>query len=334
LVKRAVLTDRNKLEISNAGDHRCDRGEIIVRTAVCGVCRTDRKAYGMGQRDLSMPRVLGHEIAGTVSEIGEGVTRCRAGDRVVVHPGLFCGECEECSSGLDQLCGKMRILGFHEDGGFQEFVRIPRGGAERGIALPIPEGLPFSRAVLAEPLACAINMAESMCPDRGDRLLVIGAGALGLLTAKLWRSLGVDDITLTDSNEAKTVRAEGLGFAARLASGGAWREEYSAAVTCCPGGDAFGAAAAALRKRGRLGFFSGLTGASLEVKTVNLVHYHELRVFGAYGCSIGNTRRALALLDETIEIEDSLVRRISLGDLEDDLRRLERNEIFTQLDFT
>jgi L-iditol 2-dehydrogenase len=178
------------------------------------------------------------------------------------------------------------------------------------------------------------NMAESMGPRENDRLLVIGAGALGLLTAKLWRSLGVDDVVLADSNEAKAARAAELGFTVKLTGAGVWREEYSASVTCCPGGDAFDAAAAALKKRGRLGFFSGWTGLAVETKTMNLIHYRELRVFGSYGCSIGNTRKAIALLDRTIEIENSLVNRVSMDGLEDDLRGLERNEIFTQLDFT
>ncbi|MDR1516292.1 MAG: alcohol dehydrogenase catalytic domain-containing protein [Synergistaceae bacterium] len=332
-MKRAILTERHKLEIKDVPEHRSGYGEIIVRTAVCGVCRTDRKAYGTGQRDLSMPRVLGHEIAGVISEVGDGVAGYRAGDKVVVHPGLFCGECGECSSGFDQLCGRMRILGFHEDGGFQEFLRIPRDGVKRGIAITMPEGLSFSRGALAEPLACAINMAESMRPHKDDRLLIIGAGALGLLTAKLWRSRGVDDITLTDTNETKAAIAAELGFAARPAAGDVRREEYDAAVMCCPSSNAFGTAAEALKKRGRLGFFSGLTGPALETKTVNLIHYHELRVFGSYGCSIENTRSALALLDGKIAIEDSLVHRISMDELEDDLRKLERGEIFTHLDF-
>jgi L-iditol 2-dehydrogenase len=337
-MKSALLTERNKLEILDVPEHSCGTGEIIVRTAVCGVCRTDRKAYLMGQRDLVMPRVLGHEITGVVSEIGGGVSGYRIGDRVVVHPGLFCGECGECLSGLDHLCGKMRIIGFHEDGGFQEYVRIPESGVRRGTALLMPDNVSFSRGAMAEPLACAINMAESLCPREDDRLLVIGAGVLGLLTAKLWRFLGVKDITLADVNEAKTAVAKRIGFTANLLPGEPIDSEgYSAVIVCCPGAGAFGAAAGALKKRGRLGFFSGITGGSPDVKILNVIHYNELRVFGAYGCAIGHTKRALDILsmfDGGIEIEDFLVRAISIGGLRDDLGRLERSEIITQLDFT
>jgi L-iditol 2-dehydrogenase len=290
----------------------------------------------MGQRDLHMPRVLGHEAAGFIAEVGDGVSGYRTGDRVALHPGLFCGECGECSSGLDHLCEKMRILGFNEDGGFQEYIKVPALGVRLGTALHIADDMPFSSAALAEPLACTINMAESLRPDKEDDLLIIGAGAMGLLTAKLWRGYGVERITLLDVNETKVDIAREIGFnAERVDASGSSRDgAYSVAVACCPGGDALAAAAAALKKRGRLGFFSGLTGNSPGIKTINDIHYRELRVFGAYGCSLGHTRRALALLGGGIAVEDFLIRRISIDELESDLKGLERDAIFTQLDLT
>ena len=105
-------------------------GEALIRVSVTGLCRTDLKVIRHGHRDLTLPRVPGEEVVGAVVALGpEGAAapahRVAVGDRVYVYPGVWCGECPSCRRGAENLCRKMRIMGFHRDGGFAEYVAAP-----------------------------------------------------------------------------------------------------------------------------------------------------------------------------------------------------------------
>ncbi len=297
-------------------------GEILLKVTRCGVCRTDRKAYYQGQRDLHMPRVLGHEITGRIQTVGQGVQGYQAGQRVAVHPGIFCGECEDCLAGRDQLCNQMQILGFHLDGGFQEYCLIPASGVRQKILLPLPENLSFKQAALMEPLACAINMQNSLQTFSGDRLLIIGAGALGILTAFLWQAKGCSDIAFLEIEAAKRNLAQQSGYPA-YACPEELKTTPTVVIPCCPDNVSFYQAINLAAKGSRIGFFSGLTSRqSLDPKIINELHYKELKLAGSYGCSIEHSRQALQLLPQI----DLPIYELKPEDLIADLQNLEHKE--------
>ena len=166
-------------------------GEALIRVSVTGLCRTDLKVIRHGHRDLTLQRVPGEEVVGEVVGLGpppelqaavgsglEGVVapahRVAVGDRVYVYPGVWCGECPSCRRDAENLCRQMRIMGFHRDGGFAEYVAAPLQSL-----IPVPDGLSDEKAVFAEPLSCCLNALELGGVAEGDTLGIWGAAQAG-----------------------------------------------------------------------------------------------------------------------------------------------------------
>lgn len=297
-----------------------------MKVRACGICRTDMKAFNMGQRDLHLPRILGHEIAGTVVETGAGVICVKPGDRVQVAPGLPCGSCKFCLREMHHLCDHVQVMGFHYDGGFAEYVLVPASGVSNGVLNLIPGNLTFQEAALTEPLACSVNMQETIGVGSGDSVVIFGAGPLGFLNTKLARSRGAGPIILVEVNEERLSRAKGeFDYCINSdkknpraivedVTGGRGAE---VAISCCPEPDVIRTGLSVLAKRGRFGFFSGLVGDSaIGTGDLNLIHYRELSVHGAYGCSSRHNRLALKLLaDGAVMVKDMITREIKLEDV-------------------
>ena len=249
-----------------------DPGEALVRVSVTGLCRTDLKIVRHGHRDLTLPRVPGEEVVGEIVALGPGAaaalraTRGRAaapsppfapGDRVYVYPGVWCGECPSCRRGAENLCRQMRIMGFHRDGGFAEYVAAPLQSLIR-----VPEGLGDEEAVFAEPLSCCLNALELGARGRGGR-----AGRVGRRPGRHAPQPGRRLARRRGGGRRATRRSS------RAACGGVRaRRRRRACTRAAPGpvdvavvavGDprAYEAAIAALAPRGRLVVFSGLLPA-------------------------------------------------------------------------
>ena len=115
-------------------------GEVLVRVAVAGLCRTDLKLIESGHRDLVLPRIPAEEVVGTVCRLGAGTDGAWLGRRVYLYPGTSCGLCPPCAAGAGNLCLTMRIMGFHRDGGFAQYVAAPAASL-----LELPRSLPFEQ---------------------------------------------------------------------------------------------------------------------------------------------------------------------------------------------
>jgi threonine dehydrogenase-like Zn-dependent dehydrogenase len=158
-MKALSLMEKENLTFRDFPKPTAVDGEILLKVSFCSICRADAKMWKYGHRDLILPRILGHEIAGICEETGE---------RFVVWPGLSCDVCPQCISGRENLCKKMEIMGFHRDGGFAEFVSVPAESL-----VPVPDSLPLEIASLAEPLACGINAAEQIQnPDKNMNAII------------------------------------------------------------------------------------------------------------------------------------------------------------------
>lgn len=327
IIKAAVLENIGKISITERPQPKCQPGDVLLAVEVAGLCRTDMKAYTVGQRDLRLPRVLGHEITATVVEACEA-TGFRYGDRVQVAPGVCCGNCRFCRQGYDHLCDRVEIMGFHRDGGFQEYLLIPAAAVKNGLLNYIPDSLSFEEACMTEPLACAINMQDRLQIDGGDVVLLWGGGPLGVLNARLARSRGVKEVIIVEPHLERMGYLEGLENTCRLATGvkdlagilKAVTEQGTADVVipCCPDPEAFRGSLQLCSKRGRIGFFSGLTPRpDLVNSDLNLIHYLELTLVGAYGCSVKHSQMALQLINSgDVVVRDMVTRRIALEELQ------------------
>ncbi len=186
-MRAAVYRGQGTLCIENVPAPRAGPGELIVRVESCGICHTDLKKI---QHDLlPPPRIYGHETAGVVAGVGEGVTRFRPGDRVVVFHHIPCLKCFYCARKLYAQCDTYRRVGVTAGfepagGGFAQYVRVMDWIVERGVER-IPEGVSFERASLVEPVNTCLKAVVQADPQPGDLVAVLGQGPIGLLFTML-----------------------------------------------------------------------------------------------------------------------------------------------------
>ena len=187
-------------------------GELVLRNQVCGVCGTDVHIYHgePGSADVNPPVVLGHEYSGEVVEVGEGVTAFAVGDHVTVDPNIYCGHCAYCQNGKKQLCPSMEAIGVTRDGGFAQYSLIPAAQAFK-----LEPTVPWEAAAMAEPLACCLHGIDLAGIQVGDKVCVVGGGAIGLLMVQLAKLSGASQIVLSEPNEKR--RQVGLQLGANAA---------------------------------------------------------------------------------------------------------------------
>jgi L-iditol 2-dehydrogenase len=183
---------------------------VLVQVAAVGVCGSDVHYFEHGRIGdfvVEAPLVLGHEAAGRVVELGADVTRHAVGDRVALEPGVPCGACRECRAGRYNLCGDVRFFATPPvDGAFAEFVAI-----HEDFAFALPDGVSDEAGALMEPLSVAVWACQKASVRAGDRVLVTGAGPIGLLVLQTALAHGATEVTVTDVNPHRLATAERLG---------------------------------------------------------------------------------------------------------------------------
>jgi L-iditol 2-dehydrogenase len=189
-------------------------GEVLIRIRASGICGSDVMHW---YREGRGPVVLGHEIGGEISAVGEGVTAFKAGDRVSASHHVPCNACRYCRSGHHTVCDTLRKSNFYP-GGFAEYVRLPQINADRGVYL-LPEGMTFDEATFIEPLACVYRGQRIAGVRIGQSVLVIGSGISGLLHVQLARALGASLVVASDVNEFRLDTAKKLGANAAVHAG-------------------------------------------------------------------------------------------------------------------
>lgn len=218
-VKALVLTADKRLEMLDSPTPAAGPGELLVSVAACGICGSDVHGYDGSSGRRIPPLIMGHEAAGVVAEVGPGVTRFRAGDRVTFDSTIYCGECRFCRSGDVNLCDRREVLGvscgeYRRHGAFAEFVTVP----ER-IAFRLPDAMPFAEAALLEPAAVALHAVSLSPRAKGDAALVIGAGMIGLLTLQAARVAGFERVFIADIDASRLELAKGFGATEALQAG-------------------------------------------------------------------------------------------------------------------
>ena len=304
-MQAAVLTAPGRFEVLEVADPKCPPGGVVVEVKACGICSVDARMVVQGHRDLIYPRILGHEMAGVVVESQS--PEFTIGDRVQVSPGLRCGTCRECQRGVDNLCQTRGIFGFSRDGGFAEYLPVPLSGALVGALTKLPENVDFALATLTEPLACCLNAQEKIGIKSGDTVLIIGAGPLGLLHAGAARASGATSILFSEVDSKRRQRvvspwgdqvidplAEDLAAVVMELTAGKGADVLLLATSGSGLNESF---LNLLGRGGRVSLFSGMPVASTRVELdLNLIHYQELVLAGAYGCAARHNAAAVALL--------------------------------------
>ncbi|NVL90937.1 MAG: alcohol dehydrogenase catalytic domain-containing protein [Desulfobacterales bacterium] len=181
-------------------------GELLVRIEASGICGSDVMEW---YRIDKAPLVLGHEIAGEVVEVGEGVDLYQEGNRIVASHHVPCNTCRFCLSGHHTVCDTLRSTNF-DPGGFAEYVRLPAINVDRGV-YPIPDEVSFEEATFTEPLACVLRAQRIAGFKPDETVLVIGSGIAGLLHIQLACAMGAGRVVATDISEVRLEMAEAFG---------------------------------------------------------------------------------------------------------------------------
>ena len=327
-MRAALLRGPDDIQAEEIDDPTGLPGGILIRVEACSICGTDVKMWKNGHRDLTYPRILGHEFVGVVEKVDEG-TGLDIGDRVQIWPGLACGNCDPCLRGRDNQCDNVSIIGFNVDGGFAELVSLPARSMECGGVNLVPEDLSMEEATLAEPLACCINGQEACDVGKGDRVLIIGAGPIGVLHSLLARENGAEMVLLAESDEGRRRRAASFSSDSVIPADEMLqeveeltdREGVDVIINAAPGVEVTDELMGILRAGGRLNLFSGMPSQlSRRAIDMNAIHYGEHSIIGSYGCRSRDCRQALDLLRKGLVDTDLMFTcRIPLDSVEEGL---------------
>lgn len=181
-------------------------GEAVMRVMSSGLCGSDVMQW---YRRDKVPLVLGHEVSGEVVEVGEGVTKLSAGDRIVAAHHVPCLDCHYCNNGHESVCDTLRKTSFHP-GGFSEYLRLPAINVDRGV-FPLPAGMTHDEGTFVEPLACVLRAQRAGRVGPGKSVLVIGSGISGVLHVALARALGAEFVAATDHVPCRLEAAQKAG---------------------------------------------------------------------------------------------------------------------------
>ena len=186
-------------------------GEVVVRVKAASVCGTDVRMWKNGAKAASEqhPLTLGHEFAGVIESVGDGVRRYQPGMRVAVQPNTGCGVCACCLQGYRHLCRDYEAFGVTFDGAFAQYVRVPASAVAAGNLIILTDDISFAEGAVAEPLSCIFNGCEKLSPRAGETALVIGAGPIGIGHAMLLTLSGVN-VMMADLEESRLAAAKEL----------------------------------------------------------------------------------------------------------------------------
>ena len=337
-MRGAMLLGPERIEIQDVPVQRPAPGQLLLRVRAATTCGTDVKVYRRGghPRMLQVPTLFGHEMAGTVAEVGDYVTDFKVGDAVVVANSAPCGECRACLTGRENLCDDLHYI----NGAFAEFLLVPERFVTRNTHR-LPGGLSFSKAALTEPLACAlhgINACELEKFGAGAEIVVYGAGPIGLLFVAVLSMRGYR-VLLCDPNPTRLAVGQLLGAAGTHVSkrGGGQAKKIrdmsengrgvSVAIDCTGVPEVWNDAIESLLPGGLVNLFGGCApGSKVELDTY-LVHYNELTIKGVYHHRPATIREALHLLTQPEFRADLLLSsQASIEGVEDALRSMMRKE--------
>jgi L-iditol 2-dehydrogenase len=317
-VRAAVYYNNNDVRLQEMLVPSIGPDELLVKVEAGGICGSDVMEW---YRLARAPLVLGHEITGTVADVGQDVNEYNVGDRVFISHHVPCNTCKYCLAGHHTVCDTLRTTNF-DPGGFAEYLRVPAINVDRGVFF-IPASMSFEKGTFIEPLACVYRGQRQAGIKPGQSVLVIGSGITGLLHIKMAAALGAGSIFATDISQYRLKMAKKFGACTIRATDDVperLRElnngDLADLVILCTG--AVPAINQALKSVDRGGTILFFASPQPDVKipfTIFDLWKNEIRITNSYGASPFDITTAIELLgSEKVKVADMITHTFGLSD--------------------
>ena len=319
----AVLYGREDLRVEQLARPVAGPGEAVLAVHAALTCGTDLKVYRRGYHALMLkpPMPFGHEVAGTIIELGEGVTNFKIGDRVVPLNSAPCDACFFCRHGQQNLCEDLLF----NNGAYAELIKVPARIVEKNM-LHVPDNVALEHAALTEPLACVLRGLEESGARPGDSMAVIGAGPIGLMFLHAAALAGVDVTAIVKrDDQVATAKVFGAGRVLQISEG----DTVAEARALSPAGRGFDVvieavatpetwqwAVGMVRKGGLVNFFGGPPSGTVVALDTNRLHYGDITLKASFHHTPATARDAFALIaDSRFKAADFITGTASLDDV-------------------
>ncbi len=325
-MQAAVYQGKEDIQVQDWPDPEPSSGEVLVQVRYAGICGTDMMIYAGKHPRVVPPRVLGHEIFGSIVEIGTGVDPSwKKGTRVAVFPLISCMQCMPCKEGNSHVCESLGLIGIDRDGGFATFVKVTQKQL-----VAVPDNVSDEQAAVIEPLSVAVHAVRNSAFRTGDTVLVAGGGPIGNLLAQVLRASGARQVIMSEVKQLRRELAERMGFqtfnpakgnpseALRRLTGERFVDSvfeasgfpaaYKDAVECC-------------KVRGEINFV-GIPKSPPEVNILGIV-FKEIQASSARVYTLRDFRAAIALLGaRSVDVLPIITDRLPLRDAQHGFRKM------------
>ena len=293
IMKAAIIKQPGTIVVEEFPIPTPANGEVLLKVEACAICGTDQRVL-KGEKHVDVP-IVGHEIAGTVVEMGEGVTNIKIGERFAVQTVIGCGHCPMCEIHRENLCENgFKAIGYQWNGGFAEYIIMPKVGVDQGCLIPIADDMSANLGTLIEPLSCCINGMRTIPFEEMNEVVVFGGGIIGVLNGMVAKFRGAKSVTIMDVSQERLDLLKELGLPFQNFVNSAkvnpveWVKEHTegrgvnAVVVAASVKSLVAIGMKLLARDGHLSIFAGMPKSDpSDMIDLNLIHYSELHIHGA-----------------------------------------------------
>ncbi len=315
---------------------------LIVEVHACAICGTDLKIFNVGNPRCTPPIVIGHELIGTIIQVGKNVENFNVGERITLATTIACHKCEICTLGLPNMCPNAKPISYDFDGGFAEYIAIPEEAIKGGNVIKVPTSVPNEFAALAEPISCAINAQDLAGVKENDTVLIIGGGPLGAIHAELAKAYGASKVMITQRSEPRlsllrklkdVMVIDGNQDVAEIVKEETNGLGVDVVIVCAPGKLPQEESINYVRKGGAVSLFASLPKGQSEITfDSRIIHYSELRIVGASDSRPEHVQKAIDLMASgKLDMSNIVTHKIKLKDFHSGLQLMQDKQCLKTL---
>jgi len=328
-MKAVRLLGPNDFKTQEIAKPEISDDEILLKMKSTAICGTDMRILtGKKTRGVRYPSTIGHEICGIIDQVGKNVQGYTAGEKVAVANVIPCHSCAMCLSGHENACMNRKALAYEFDGGFAEYVLIPKICIDSQNIVKLPDSVSFEEGSLIEPLACCLHGIKNTCIKMNDVVLIEGAGPIGLMHLQLAKLAGARKVIVSEPNEFRRGKAEKLGADLLVDPTKEDLKEVIMKETNKLGADAIilaigvppivNQAFQLCKRNGYVCLFAGFAEKSTVTIDPNLIHYNEIKVTGSTAYTRQDYREAAELVKNgKINMKEIVTHKFSLDQFQE-----------------